>query len=131
MRKAFTVATVFTGAATCAAAFTPTTAAATDEAHVTVRDCSGATTTSMVLYWVPSERHGPTCIGGYGGPYSVSLSGSILFTGYCTGGNSGTFFVDQNKTPFEAGETVDYPGSPPVISKVRIQKRRVGHICEG
>ena len=132
MRRAFTVASVFTGAVTCAAAFTPTATTATaGETHAIVQECGGATT-SMVLYWTPSEHHGPTCIGGHGAPYTVSLGrGDTLFTGYCTGDDSGTLYINQNKTPFEAGENVSFPGSPPAISKVHIQKRHGRYTCAG
>jgi hypothetical protein len=81
MRKAFRVATVFTGAATCAATFTPaatatagTTAMINEiKPHTTVKNCTTSITRSAVFYWSPNEHHGPTCVGGEGGKSVISL----------------------------------------------------------
>jgi hypothetical protein len=98
MRKAFRVTTMFTGAATCAAAFTPgvTALAATTrpqqiEPDTGAKNCAiGTSTTSMVLSWSPRGDHGPTCIGSGGQPGTVNLGGKV-FDDYCTGDNYGWF----------------------------------------
>jgi hypothetical protein len=103
MRKAFRVATAFTGAAACAAAFTPAaaTAAATtaktqigpDAFH---RDCPDYSTTSVHLYWPASKDHGPTCVGQLG---TTSLA-SNYFSGVCTGNNSGDMVTSVGTVAF-------------------------------
>ena len=101
MRKAFKVATVFTGAAACTALFAPGAEAATATAgkpqlimlpDTTHKNCTiGPRTTSTVFWWPASKNHGPTCVGG-GGDYDVSTSlGGNVFTSYCPGNNFGIF----------------------------------------
>jgi hypothetical protein len=100
MRKAFKVATVFTGAAACTALFAPGAEAATATAakpqlivpDTTHKNCAiGPRTTSTVFYWPAAKNHGPTCVGG-GGNYGISTSlGGNVFTSYCPGNNFGIF----------------------------------------
>jgi hypothetical protein len=74
MRKAFKVATVFTGAAACAAAFAPAAGAATTartqlmEPATSHRNCSKTATSSTVLWRPSSANHGPTCVSGWANP---------------------------------------------------------------
>jgi hypothetical protein len=95
MRKAFKVATVFTGAAACAAAFMPAAEAAPTATAKTqqigpdiiVKDCDAGQTTSVHFYWPSAAHHGPTCLGESG---TSTLHGAS-FTGACTGNNWGWF----------------------------------------
>lgn len=93
MRKAFKVATVFTGAAACATVFTPATAMATttrpEQINGIIRNCPAGYNTSVHLYWFASEHHGPTCVGGsiqYAFP-----SPRPRYYSLCPGNNSGFF----------------------------------------
>jgi hypothetical protein len=131
MRRAFKVATVFTGAAACAAAFTPAAEAAPmttaktelitpDTAH---HDCAvGPATTSAVFYWLPSAHHGPTCVGG-DPDYDVNTSlGGNAFSKMCAGNNYGEFYVVGDSIPFhfipgQVSDIYDLPVSVVFISK--------------
>jgi hypothetical protein len=99
MKRSFRVGTVLTGAASCAAAFTPavalTPAAAAQDtvvreprpAAITELDCpenQGNYRHYVHLYWAAHSDHGPTCIGGKG-TRAVDHS----FVGFCAGNNSG------------------------------------------
>jgi hypothetical protein len=105
MKSKLRMATVFTGAAACAAAFGPTAAAATTAAtagkplpantEVTAGkllpsidevDCNASEVHWFHLYWLPSADHGPTCLG-YKGTKTVDHS----FEGWCPGTNWGWF----------------------------------------
>lgn len=110
MRKAFKVAMVFTGAATCAAAFTPAAEAAPAttvriQPDVVLKNCTiGPRTTSMVFTWFASQHHGPTCIGSGGKPGTVTVNHS--FAHGCTGDNFGwTSNGDGFHSPFTWGES--------------------------
>jgi hypothetical protein len=95
MRKAFKVATAFTGAAACAAAFTPAAEAVTAPTlrtqvvpNVEHRNCPiGPSTTSMVFWWSAAAHHGPTCAGSGGVPGHIVFS--HWFSRICTGNNKG------------------------------------------
>jgi len=98
MRRAFKVATVFTGAAACAAAFTPATmagAATTGQMKpdTSVRECYKSPTTSAALWYRASAHHGPICFGGanHAGPVYLSYA---YFTRFCAGNNSGSYYRD-------------------------------------
>jgi hypothetical protein len=98
MRRAFKVATAFTGTAACAAAFAPGAGAATTaraqqmEPATSHRNCIiGRYTTSAVFYWPTSARHGPTCVGGANGITPTPL-GNTFFSQFCAGNNSGIIF---------------------------------------
>jgi hypothetical protein len=94
MRKAFTVATAFTGAAACAALFAPgadaaTTAKAQPIMPGTVhKNCAiGPATTSAVFWWRSTAHHGPTCVGG-SPDFNVPTSlGDNYFASVCPGNN--------------------------------------------
>ena len=96
MRKAFKVATVFTGAAACAAAFAPAAGAATAartqpaEPATSHHNCGGGRTTSTVFWWPSAAHHGPTCVGGYNNYHSVTFL-DTYYSGYCPGDNYGWF----------------------------------------
>jgi hypothetical protein len=101
MKRAFRVATVFTGTAACAAALTPVAQAAVapDAAaritpdNVTVGPCPfDIPSGTLVLAYTPSEFHNPVCFDGSGrwyvGPHTkfsyyvgASASGSLLIGG--------------------------------------------------
>jgi hypothetical protein len=110
MRKAFKVATAFTGAAACAAAFTPAAMAATATTaktqqinpDVKAKNCNNTIeTTSMVFSWSRNLAHGPTCVGGSpGGPGTItSLSGKTAIS-ICTGNNWGWLYLSNEKRHF-------------------------------
>jgi hypothetical protein len=105
MKKPLRMATVFTGAAACAAAFAPTAAAAatapgtaTGTATTTATagkplpsnideiDCTASDSHWVHLYWPGYADHGPTCLG-YAGVKEVDHS----FVGFCPGNNYGVF----------------------------------------
>ena len=113
MRKSFRVATVFTGAAACAAGFTPAALAATAtttaktqqmEPDTFHRNCpggyNGPSTTSMHFYYPSSKDHGPTCVGQLG---STSLAGTF-YEAACTGNNSGYYYTPAGRYPFDRSE---------------------------
>jgi hypothetical protein len=114
MRKAFRAATAFTGAAACAAAFTPAAIAATANTHeikpdMEKKNCAiGPLTTSVVFYWAASADHGPTCVGGGGAGKSVNLS-SHYFAAACYGNNNGTFWASHSayRHNFTYGSSID------------------------
>jgi hypothetical protein len=136
MRKAFTVATVFTGAAACAAAFTPAAEAAPtartqviapDTAH---HNCTvGPATTSAVFYWPASKHHGPTCVGGSPDVHQRTSLGGTEFSKLCTGNNSGYYFVKTLSSPmgFTRGHTMDLFGF--YVSQVSISQWHGGDTC--
>jgi len=104
MRKAFKVATAFTGAAAAATVFTPAAAmAATALPDYGPVNCTGgAYTTSVHLNWLGSEHHGPTCFrgdavaySGFGTPPTAPKYGSV-----CPGSYIGHFgSVSRNGGP--------------------------------
>jgi hypothetical protein len=135
MKTAFKVATAFTGAAACAAAFTPAAMAATtaktqlidvDTAH---HDCAvGPRTTSTVFYWPTSADHGPTCVGGE--PYYDEETDLdyTYFAAYCPGNNYGRIYYDHGYSlPYAPSE-----GVSPIdvyVSLVSIYKWSGGDTC--
>jgi hypothetical protein len=95
MRKAFKVATVFTGTAACAAMFVPAAEAATAanaqqaEPATSHHNCAvGPRTTSTVLMWPSAAHHGPTCVGGEV-DYRVFTRLGTHYSKICGGNNSG------------------------------------------
>jgi hypothetical protein len=95
MRKAFKVATVFTGTAACAAAFAPAAGAATTagtqqvEPATSHRNCViGPRTTSMVFWWLSTANHGPTCVGGANNRGLRTTLG-VDYSKFCGGNNYG------------------------------------------
>jgi hypothetical protein len=88
MKKTLRMATVFTGAAACAAAFGPTAGAATTAAtagkplpgNITEQDCTAADAHWFHLYWPGYADHGPTCLASKG-TKEVDHS----FVGWCPG----------------------------------------------
>jgi hypothetical protein len=105
MRTAFKVATVFTGAVACAAAFTPAAEAATTttaktqliEPEIFKKNCAiGPSTTSVVLTRLPSAHHGPTCVGEKG---KITLS-NTYFSYFCAGNNYGQYWITGDTKPF-------------------------------
>jgi len=107
MRTGFKVATAFTGAAACAAVFTPgATAVAATTARTQVLEpdafhinCTGGSTTSLHFYYPASADHGPICVGEHG---TTSLNGTY-YASFCAGNNDGVYFstplidsLDQN-----------------------------------
>jgi hypothetical protein len=143
MKKPFRVATMFTGAAACAAAFTPAAQAAampaapdaathdlapgiTATGNVTATDdCGSRTIGWLYLYYTASEHHGPVCLGGTG---TVYLDDSTKIAGICTGANYGHlygYWINQG-TPsvlsFSFGPRVVLPfqAGPGYISSLKL-----------
>jgi hypothetical protein len=115
MKKPFRVATVFTGAAACAAAFTPAAAAMPTAAGATTHDlapgitatgnitatddCGSATKGWLYLYYTASEHHGPICLGGIG---TAPLDPGTAMAGFCPGNTSGSlagYYLSQHGSP--------------------------------
>ena len=95
MRKAFKVATVFTGTAACAAMLGPAAEAATAanaqqaEPATSHRNCTiGPRTHSTVLWWLSTAHHGPTCVGG-ANDFRVATHLGTYYSKLCGGNNSG------------------------------------------
>jgi hypothetical protein len=102
MRKSFRVATVFAGAAACAAAFAPAAGAApaTPKA-ITPNDCTAGEYDWAHMWYTVAERHPtPACYGGTGG---YRIPGSKRFVQFCPGGNSGFLGTSRGIVPFSAG----------------------------
>jgi len=103
MRKSFRVATVFTGAAACAAAFAPAAGAATPAPGTTTRitptgitpnDCTPGEWNWLHMYYTTAEKHPtPAC---YGGTGVYPIPGNKRFTKFCPGDNSGALFSAHN-----------------------------------
>lgn len=106
MRKSFQMATVFTGAAACAAVFAPTAGAVTARTAPAVRagaatarttaavpatvseNCNAGTKTWVHVYFPAGADHGPVCFGDRG----IVGVASVTLLGVCGGNNSGVIF---------------------------------------
>jgi hypothetical protein len=90
MRRAFKVATAFTGAAAFATAFTPALQADAAVARPMgdVIDCPGTANTSVHLYYASDEHHGPLCVGGF---EDYTNFGTAHYVQLCAGNNFGSF----------------------------------------
>jgi hypothetical protein len=118
MKRSFRVATVFTGAAACAA-LAPAAHAASAAPGATARitpdttahDCSKGSTTiysrtnEVHLYYSSKEHHTyPACIFGSGSP--IIWGRGKRFGSYCAGAWSGYLYIDGGARRFTAGNTV-------------------------
>jgi hypothetical protein len=121
MRRAFKVATVFTGAAAAVAAFTPAAEAATAagaqrmEPTTSLRNCNGniASTTSMVFMWPVSKHHGPTCIGdGKHSRQGDPVHPDTNYGNYCAGNNFGFLLYDSGRQKSFAAGSPGRAGMP-------------------
>jgi hypothetical protein len=99
MRKAFKVATVFTGAAACAGAFAPAAGAATTvraqqaEPATSHWNCAiGPRTKAAVFVWPSDTHHGPTCVGDANENNQATSLGTY-YNSYCPGNNYGYVFT--------------------------------------
>lgn len=97
MRRAFKVATIFTGTAACAAGFAPAAVAATTakaqqaEPATSHWNCVvGPRTTATVFWWPTSAHHGPTCVGG-ANKNGMATPLNVQYSSYCPGNNYGWF----------------------------------------
>jgi hypothetical protein len=110
------VASTFTGAAACTAAFMPSAALATTQQparpdiNVSV-GCNGA----GVSHWLhfKASNHTSRCYGGKPFPYNYTNSLSFVQTGYCGGNNVGTYWGYDPKYKsinFHQGTTYGYAG---------------------
>ena len=107
MKRTFRVATVFTGAAACAATLTPAAQAAPVAPGVMTRatpdaiasDCGRSPTASVHLYYTISEKHSvPACVDSLGVAHLGKRFGS-----YCGGAWSGYLYVGGSARHFTAG----------------------------
>jgi len=136
MRKAFKVATAFTGAAACAAVFTPGAMGATATTAKTLqvnpdiapKNCTATSTTSMVFWWV-SGAHGPNCVGGSpGGPgTTTALNNGKYVSRICTGNNWGWIVHSDIKQHF--GQDYSLDRSVWKVSQVHISGWSGGWKC--
>ncbi len=136
MRKAFKVATVFTGAAACAAACATALAPAAG-AVTTMRAQQAVPATSKRncaigprthLRWSSGGRiaahHGPTCVGGANSPSKNAILG-VTYTKYCPGNNFGDIFTNNPNIP---NPSIPFaPGQDDDQFPSQSQPRRVGH----
>lgn len=136
MKRTFRVATVFTGAAACAAALTPAAQAAAVPAgggmakitpDAIAQSCNLKTTESrgIVLYYYRGD-HKPGCVSGTG---FAPIGGHPRMSGYCADGVSGSLevggvwhrFADDNRVHNLYGQTV---------SSVWLEGGATGHPCD-
>jgi hypothetical protein len=125
MKRSFQVATIFTGAAACAVALAPAAGAAPltpgNTARITpdttARNCTSTFTSSVVLYYTPSENHSKNaCVKGIGFVY---LGQGKRFTAYCAGAYSGFFYINGNRRSFTEGS---HPLYSQAVSAISITK---------
>jgi hypothetical protein len=108
MRRSFRVATVFTGMAATAAAFTPAAGAATAAPGFVPRsgagraaNCTARNTNDLVLYYTKAERHSvPACVSGSG---YVPIA-PTKFSSYCGGSYYGYLWIKGQRERFTSGE---------------------------
>jgi hypothetical protein len=110
MKRAFRVATVFTGAAACAAALTPTAQAAAVAPgaraaaipdNVTVGSCPTVIPSgTLVLAYTPSEFHHPVCFRGSGRWF---VGADTKFSSYVGVSKSGSLLIDGRWEKFTSG----------------------------
>jgi hypothetical protein len=101
MRRAFKVATAFTGAAACVAVLTPgvTAAAATTSKSRQMKpadliNCPAGWNTSVHLYWPSTAHHGPTCVGNHqfkAWPAISKAPSGPRYHKLCSGNNNGSY----------------------------------------
>jgi hypothetical protein len=114
MKRSFRVATVFTGAAACAAAFAPTANAAQVGPNGTTRitpDAKAGTcepgligASSLHLYYSPKQDHpDPACVYLSDGYVAIG-NGKAKFSSYCGGGYSGYLYIDGSPHRFTKGD---------------------------
>lgn len=110
MRKAFKVATVFTGTAALAATLAPAAEAATTAKTQQVElatshwNCTiGPRTTATVFFWPASKHHGPTCFGDANRNHQAVVVDNS-YSSYCPGNNWGKFHA------FFGGSFIIHPG---------------------
>lgn len=113
MRKSFRVATVFTGAAACAAVFAPAAGAApvapgatgeiTPKA-VTGNNCTAGEWNWTHMWYTTSEKHSiAACFAGTG---TYPIPGNKKFSYFCAGNNSGSLNTNYGYLPFWAGSKI-------------------------
>lgn len=106
MKRAFRVATVFTGAAACAAVAAPAAQAAPLAAGATARvapdivesTCPPGGAPKLVLYY--TSGHLPACFGSGG---AVNVGGDPNFAKYCGGPYSGYLWINHARHYFTSG----------------------------
>jgi hypothetical protein len=109
MKRSFQVATVFTGAAACAVALTPTAEAAPaapgatttiTPKTITANNCTAGEWNWLHMYYTAAENHPtPACFGGTG---VFKIAGNKRFTKFCPGDNSGAILTSRSYIPFSA-----------------------------
>jgi hypothetical protein len=99
MKRAFKVATVFTGAAACAFGLTPTAVAAPVGTNIPdlAHNCTAVSPSAVHLYYPASHHHPtPACVLTPAGTVQ-SLNPPIRFQSYCGGAASGSFFINGSR----------------------------------
>lgn len=131
MRKSFRVATVFTGAAACAAVFTPAahaapaapgaTAGITPKA-LTHNNCTAGELDWFHLYYTAAENHPtPACFAGTG---TYVISSNKRFAFFCAGNNSGYLGTDIGRIPFSGG-SIPFNLHSHIVHSVHLANHRV------
>lgn len=136
MKRAFRVATVFTGAAACVAGVTPAAQAAAAAPGVAVRVMPDATGRSCAAGGITMESHGlvlyydknvnphpPACFTGTG---YAGVGGHPRFSSYCADGAVGDLLINGTWEPFTSGRHHLYGQ---VVSSVYIQAGPAAHAC--
>jgi hypothetical protein len=129
MKRTFRVATVFTGAAACAAALTPAAQAAAVPAGgaAAVRPdatCPAMESHGLVLYYdANANPHPPACITGTG---RFAIENHPYMASYCADGASGSMLINGAWHPFTVGHHNLYNVH---VSSVSIHGGAPGHPC--
>lgn len=136
MKRAFRVATVFTGAAACAAVLTPAAQAAAVAPGTTPRITPDATGGSCALLGIGTEsrglvlhydgNHGPACVTLNGGSGYVGIGGHPRMTSYCADGAVGSILTSGTWHPFTSGRHLLYNVK---VSSVYIHAGPAAHPC--
>jgi hypothetical protein len=110
MKRAFRVATVFTGTAACAAAMTPAAQAAAVAPGATARVTPDTVTVhacptvipsgTLVLEYTSSEFHSPVCFRGSGRWY---VGPDTRFSAYVASAKSGSLLINGRWEKFTSG----------------------------
>jgi hypothetical protein len=116
VKRAFKVATAFTGATAFATVMAPPTGAATPVPY-TAMNCTGATANWVHLYYSPHQNHPtPACFGNYGTNY---ITHGQMFVRICTGNNYGSYVYYGVPVQFLSGSSYSF-SSPRQITAVFI-----------
>jgi hypothetical protein len=139
MKRSFRAATVFTGAAACAAGLAPAAHAAPmapgATASITAHNCGQSNSYSLHLYYALSENHPvPACIGSRNGrsgavQEQVFFGAGKRFAAYCAGAYSGDLIIHGSSRHFTYGTHSLYGASVEGVFISRLIKSKVIRPC--